>query len=270
MARSPHRNRRLRRTWRALALASGLTTAAMALTGASALAQGSSPEPDAALVARGQDVYGRACATCHGERGLGQDEAPAIANAGPAAIDFYIRTGRMPLERMGQPVRHGPQILTDAEKQALIAYIPTLSTDDEPGPEIPEIDGWQDGDLARGLELFTSNCVACHGPTAAGIAVGQRDVSSSLDVATPLEVAEAIRVGPGVMPVFGEDVLDQADMEAIVAWVVDLRQRETPGGAHLGRSGPVSEGFIAWIFGMGLLTAVMYLLGERAKDTDDA
>lgn len=269
MARSLRRNQRLRRTWRALALACGLTTAALALTGAGALAQGSST-PDDDLVLRGQDVYGRACATCHGERGLGEDQVPAIANAGAAAIDFYIRTGRMPLQDVGQPVRHGPQLLSDAEKQALIAYIPTLATDGDAGPPIPEIDAWEDADLARGLELFTSNCVACHGPTAAGIAVGQRDVSSPLDVATPLEVAEAIRVGPGVMPVFGEDVLDQEDMEAIVAWVMDLRQRESPGGAHLGRSGPVSEGFIAWIFGMGLLTAVMYLLGERAKDADDA
>ncbi len=273
MARSHHRHpwlaSRMRRVFRTLALCFGLVTAAMALTGATALAQSDPSTPDQQLLDRGRDVYGRACATCHGENGLGQDEAPAITDAGPATVDFYVRTGRMPLLRMDEPVRHREQRLTELERQALVAYVPTLG-DDDGGAPIPDVSGWEDADLARGLELFTSNCAACHGPTAAGIAVGQKDVSSNLEVATPLEIAEAIRVGPGVMPVFGEDVVDQHDLDAIVAWVMDLRQREAPGGAQIGRSGPVSEGFIAWIVGMGLLTAVMYLLGERAKDVDDA
>ncbi len=265
MARSP---RRLRRLWRGLALAFGLLTLAMALTAATT-ATAATQAPDESLLSRGQVLYGQRCATCHGERGLGQGDVPAIANAGPASIDFYISTGRMPLQRENERPVHRPQILTDDEKRALIAYVPTLATG-EVGPDIPDVSGWPDADLARGLELFTSNCAACHGPTAAGIAVGQRDVSSSLDVATPLEIAEAIRIGPGVMPVFGDDVVDQDDLDSIVAWVMDLRDRAAPGGAHIGRSGPVSEGFVAWIVGMGLLTAVMYLLGERAKDADDA
>lgn len=224
---------------------------------------------DADLLRRGQDVYGQRCALCHGEQGLGQGEVPGIAGAGVASIDFYLSTGRMPLTEVGERVRHREQIVTDEEKRALIAYIPTFPSDRQ-GPGIPSVDGYRTADIARGLELFTSNCAACHGPTAAGIAVGQKDVSSTLDVASPLEIAEAIRVGPGVMPVFGEDVVEQDDLESIVAWVMDLRTRATPGGATIGRSGPVSEGFVAWIVGLGMLTVVMYLLGERAKDDDDA
>lgn len=255
---------RRRTPWHALAALFAFITLSMGVTAAVATTQ---PDPDPALVRAGQDVYGARCALCHGEGGLGQGEVPGIVGVGAAAIDFVIRTGRMPIEQIDEPIRHGPQILSDGDREALIAYIPTLG--DERGPEIPDVSGWEEGDLARGLELFTSNCAACHGPTAAGIAVGQRDVSSNLDVATPLEIAEAIRIGPGVMPVFGEDQLDEEDLDAIIAWVVDLRAREAPGGAQIGRSGPVSEGFVAWIVGMGLLTVVMYLLGERSKDGDD-
>lgn len=238
------------------------------VVGITALAAAATAAPDEDLVRRGQDVYGQRCALCHGEQGLGQGEVPAIFDAGPASIDFYLSTGRMPLEEVGQRAVHRPQIVTDAEKEALLAYFATLAAN--PGAAIPTIDGYETANLARGLELFTSNCAACHGPTAAGIAVGQHDVSSTLDVATPLEIAEAVRIGPGVMPVFGEDVVGQDDLEAIVAWVMDLRDRAAPGGARLGRSGPVSEGFVAWFVGLGLLTVVMYLLGERAQEDDDA
>ena len=92
-----------------------------------------------------------------------------------------------------------------------------------------------------------TNCAACHGPTAAGIAVGQNDVSSNLEGVPPLEVAEAIRSGPGVMPVFSDDVLPEEDLKAVTNWVISLREREAPGGLSVGRSGPVSEGFVAWL-----------------------
>lgn len=249
---------------RALTLVFGVLTVVVGIT---AMAAATTTAPDDALVRRGQDVYGQRCALCHGEQGLGQGAVPGIADAGPASIDFYLSTGRMPLEEIDQPIRHRAQVVTDQEKAALLAWFANLSGG--AGPAIPTIDGYANANLARGLELFTSNCAACHGPTAAGVAVGQRDVSSNLDQASPLEIAEAIRIGPGVMPVFGEDVVGQDDLEAIVRWVLDLRERAAPGGAHLGRSGPVSEGFVAWFAGLGLLTIVMYLLGEHTQEGDD-
>lgn len=227
---------------------------------------------DTELVARGAEIYGAQCATCHGDQGRGispetnpSNYGPPLQGLGPAAFDFMIRTGRMPLEDPRDDVRHRPQILSDEQRRAVVAWSRTLPGN---GPDIPSIGAWQEADLARGLELFTTNCAACHGPTAAGIAVGQTDVSSNLDQATPLEIAEAIRVGPGVMPLFGEDVVDAEDLEAITRWVVHLRDRGAPGGLSVGRSGPVSEGAVAWVLGMGLLGIVMYLLGERSHDEE--
>ncbi len=225
------------------------------------------------LVERGQELFGARCALCHGENGRGIEDTdtpaygPSLIGVGPASVDFMLRTGRMPLENANQRLRHQEPKVTDEEREALIAFVTSLAPDQ--GPEIPDVEAFGEADLARGMELFTTNCAACHGPTAQGIAVGQRDVSSTLDQATPLEVAEAIRTGPGVMPVFSDEALPQDDVEALVAWVLHLRDREAPGGAAIGRSGPVSEGFIAWTLGLGLLTVIMYLLGEKSHGDDD-
>ncbi len=229
----------------------------------------SSGQPGDAI-ARGQDLYSQQCSLCHGEllRGVEEDGevlGPPILDVGPAGMDFVIRTGRMPLDDPGARVERGPQKMSDADREAIIAWTSTIMTG---GPEIPEVDP-ANGDLGHGRELFTNNCAACHGPTAAGIAVGERDIAPALTDATALEVAAAIRIGPGRMPVFGPDVYSQDDLDSVVAWVLDLRDREAPGGLRIGRSGPVFEGAVAWIVGLGLLLIVMYFLGGRTGDEDD-
>lgn len=237
-----------------------------------AAAQGASEavtEPDPSLVQRGEQLYGAHCALCHGAQGVGLEASgpsggPPLVGVGAASVDFMLRTGRMPATDQHAPLTRRPPAFDGAEREALIAYITSLGEDE--GPPIPDIEGWEDASLSAGLEQFTSNCAACHGPTAAGIAVGQRDVSSSLDVASPLEIAEAIRTGPGVMPLFSEEAMSEEQVEEVVAWVMNLRDRNSPGGIQFGRSGPVTEGVIAWVLGFGLLGIVMYLLGEKAGD----
>lgn len=236
--------------------------------GAAASAQSSEESAqDESLVERGQELYGARCALCHGESGRGGDGGPSLIGVGAASVDFYIRTGRMPLSSPDERPVHQEPKLNEEQKAALIAYVTSLPGE---GPDIPNIEGWSRAELTRGFEIFTENCAACHGPTAAGIAVGQRDISSNLEVSTPLEIAEAIRIGPGVMPLFGEDAISQEELEAVVAWVMHLRQREEPGGTSIGRSGPVTEGLVAWVVGLGGLAVVMYLLGEKQTGDDDA
>ena len=230
------------------------------------------PPLDPDLVELGDELFQTNCAMCHGSNGTGLDQegpagGPSLVGVGPASVDFMLRTGRMPMENQNDRLRRGPASFDGTERAALVAYVSSLAPGE--GPEIPDIADWQEASLSTGLELFTTNCAACHGPTAAGVAVGQHDISSNLAVATPIEIAEAVRTGPGVMPVFGRDVLSQEELEAVTRWVVELRDRESPGGVSIGRSGPVSEGFIAWLVGMGLLGIVMYLLGDKARDTTE-
>lgn len=223
-------------------------------------------QEDAERVERGSDIWGTQCALCHGELGRGlEGRGPDLRESGTASIDFYIRTGRMPLEDADQRVVRREPRLTDEERAAVLAfYAEAIQTG---GPDIPTIEPGT-ADLSHGRELFVQNCAACHGATGAGIAVGQRDVAPALDESTPIEIAEAIRVGPGRMPVFGQDIYTEDDVEAVTAWVLDLRDRAAPGGLQIGRSGPVSEGAIAWILGMGLLLIIIYVLGERATDEE--
>jgi ubiquinol-cytochrome c reductase cytochrome c subunit len=225
---------------------------------------------DDELVDRGANLFGSHCALCHGESGRGLEQpgpqaGPSLIGVGAASVDFMIRSGRMPMTDAQDRLRRGPQRFSDEDRQAIVAFIESLAPGE--GPDIPDVDDWEEGDLSLGLELFTRNCAACHGPTAQGIAVGRRDVSSTLDVASPIEIAEAIRSGPGVMPRFLEDTMDEEELLAVTAWVMELRDREAPGGWSFGRSGPVAEGFLAIVFRLGLLGVIMYLLGERT-DTE--
>lgn len=215
-------------------------------------------------VDRGENIWATQCALCHGELGRGlPGKGPDIRGVGTASIDFVIRTGRMPLEDASNRVQRSDPSMNEEEREAVVAYYDRAIRTG--GPDIPRIEPGQ-AELSRGRELFVQNCAACHGPTGAGIAVGQRDIAPALHAASPIEIAEAVRVGPGRMPVFGPDIYSEADVEDVTAWVLDLRHRAAPGGAQIGRSGPVSEGAIAWIVGMGLLLIVIYLLGERAQD----
>lgn len=270
---------RLRRALRALSIAAGVLTVvavvntAFTSTSAGATEATTTTSPDRDRIERGREIFGARCALCHGENGRGIEgtgpaRGPSLVGVGPASVDFMIRTGRMPIHHADERLQRRPPAFDDEERKALIAYVESLAPGE--GPEIPEVgDDWQQASLSEGMELFTTHCAACHGPTAQGIAVGQEDVSSSLDVASPLEIAEAIRVGPGVMPLFGEDVLSEHETEAILAWIMHLRERGAPGGAQIGRTGPVSEGLVAWVVGLGLLTVVMYLLGEKSSGDDD-
>lgn len=252
-----------------------LAVVAGSLNLAVAVAQDDRPGQDPELVARGQQLYDRACVLCHGDNATGLDRpgeagGPALVGVGSASVDFMLRTGRMPASDQRDRLRRRPPAYDETDIAALVAYITSLAPDDQSGPAIPVVDRYETADLASGREAFTTNCAACHGATAAGVAVGQTDVSSNLDVASPLEIAEAVRTGPGVMPRFGPDVLTDEDLDAVVKWVVNLRARESPGGLSVGRSGPVSEGFIAWLVGLGFLGVVMYLLGEKAGDKEPA
>jgi len=44
----------------------------------------------------GQILYNGHCASCHGIGGVGS-KGPELLNVGPAAVDFFLSTGRMPL-----------------------------------------------------------------------------------------------------------------------------------------------------------------------------
>src|SRR5207247_2598063 len=109
-------------------------------------------------VARGRALFVEGCSSCHGfdARGVA-DQGPSLVGAGAAAADFYLSTGRMPLDAPGrQPLREQPAY-DGADIDALVAYVASLG----PGPAIPDVVPAR-GDLAEGQRAFTTNCAGCH------------------------------------------------------------------------------------------------------------
>jgi ubiquinol-cytochrome c reductase cytochrome c subunit len=69
--------------------------------------------------------------------------------------------------------------------------------------------------------------------------------------------------GPANMPVFGDRNLTPEEKKAILNYLVHIRTLPDPGGHPLGRIGPVSEGLVGWLVGIGLLVVATVWIGAR-------
>lgn len=204
----------------------------------------------------GRQLYVTGCSSCHGLDGRGTPRGPSLESSGEASAYYYLSTGRMPLADETQP-RRKPAAYSRQEIDLLVDYVASLGN----GPPLPHLD-LKGADLAEGGVLFRSNCGPCH--TAAGIggALSSGGVAPSVQPAAPLEVAAAIRSGPGQMPLFGPEALSDEEVDSIVRYVRFLESPPTPGGAALGGAGPIPEGFVAWIFGVGSLILAVLWIGK--------
>jgi quinol---cytochrome-c reductase cytochrome c subunit len=220
---------------------------------------GAAAEPSGQVRDNPATLYLQNCASCHGPGGEGTALGPSLAGVGRASVDFYLRTGRMPLGEPGQQPRRQKPRFDDAQIRALVDYVGSWGT----GPDIPEVG--TSGDVRRGWELYTANCAACHAATGAGNAVGGGFVAVGLGQATDLEIAEAMLAGPGVMPKFS---LSQDDRDAIIAYVRYLRTLPAPGGAPIGGFGPVAEGFVAVAIGLTGVVLLVRFVGRRSHERE--
>lgn len=216
----------------------------------------------AAPPSAGQILYLRDCAFCHGSRGEGTRVAPPLIGVGAMAADFFLSTGRMPVATpINDPPRR-PPAYDRRQIDQLVAYVASLG----PGPPVPRVDP-SAGSLAEGAELYEVNCAACHSSAGIGGALTQGKEAPSILTSTPREIAEAMRLGgTGNMPVFGQDTLDQRQVESIVRYVQALQRPRDRGGLALGHIGPIAEGFIAWAVGLMLLVVFVRWTGTKAKE----
>ena len=229
--------------------------AAVALVLAPATAGGQEQDPD------GEALYLEGCSSCHGAGGEGiEGRGPSLEGSGEAAAYYYLSTGRMPLSNTGEQPRRKEPAYTGAALEALVEHVTSLGD----GPELPDIEGVEDADLAVGGELFRDNCQACHSASGAGGALSYGRAAPQLAPASPLEVAAAMRAGPGQMPVFGPDALSDEEVAEVTAYVEYLDDPADPGGLPIGRTGPIPEGFVAWFIGMGALVGLVAWIGTRS------
>jgi ubiquinol-cytochrome c reductase cytochrome c subunit len=214
----------------------------------------------------GRTEYAVACASCHGADLRGGPNAPNLRGAGAADVDWWVETGRMPAAVPWVDTPRRPPQLDPDQIDAVVGYVTRVAPG---GPAIPQVT--TGGDLQHGRALFVENCEHCHGAFGTGATVGGREAAPSLEYPTVTQVGEAVRVGVGTMPKFGEGQISQRDLIDLVTYVDWLRgRRQTPGGFDLGASGPVGEGAVAWIVAALGVTGCAWLLGTSIARKDRA
>lgn len=245
---------------RARRAAAAVTAVALAALATISFANPPTSNPNAEE-REGRRLFEEGCSSCHGFAGEGvPGRGPSLAGAGEAAADFYLRTGRMPLNQVGdEPLRSPPHYPED-EIHALVAYVGSLGR----GPAIPTVDP-ERGSLSEGMQLFGESCAGCHGIGGkGGVAIG--GYAPPLGEATPTQVAEAIRVGPYLMPPFSKAQLSNAEVDSIARYVELTKEPDDAGGWGIGHIGPVPEGLVAWLAAIAAILLVARLIGERGGE----
>lgn len=214
-----------------------------------------------AVAAAAALLYAQRCASCHGAIGQGSPVAPPLIGVPAVEVHFMLDSGRMPAVTPNVNEIRRPPAFSPQQIDALTAYVERLSV--RPDLAMPVV---APGDAVRGRALFDENCQQCHGAVANGASIGSDDVAPSLMGVPPLDVAEAVRAGPGIMPRFSRNALSDRDVDDIASYVayVQAHQRasdEDAGGFGLAHLGPVAEGLIAWIFGIGALLVFLRNVG---------
>ncbi|HEY4947165.1 MAG TPA: c-type cytochrome [Acidimicrobiales bacterium] len=216
----------------------------------------------AAFVAPGQALFASNCSSCHGREADGSTGvAPNLQGLGAGTVDFWVSTGRMPLAVAGVQATRKPPRFDRLQTLEIAAWVQSLTPG--VGTQIPVVNT-NSADLEAGGTLFTLNCAACHTITGAGDALMDGAYAPGLHLATTTQVVEAIRSGPGNMPRFGPGNITNTEARDIAAYIHGVIQHPSnPGGFALGGIGPVGEGFVGLLLGVGILMLVCFWIGDR-------
>jgi ubiquinol-cytochrome c reductase cytochrome c subunit len=241
-------------------------------------AQADSTESQDELVREGRELFLVGCAFCHGQNGEGvltqggDQYGPALTDVGAAAVDFQVGTGRMPMSTPGNQAQDKEVVYSDDEIEALAAYVASLGT----GPAIPDRELYDPSTLSdeeydeyvvRGGQIFLTNCTACHNFEGSGGAMPRGQYAPKIRGVDPKYVYEAMLTGPQSMDTFSDGNIPPDDKKAVIAYLETLDEQPNYGGFTLGGLGPVSEGLIAWLVGMGALVAFAVWIAAQTTRT---
>ncbi|WP_371365021.1 c-type cytochrome [Jatrophihabitans sp. GAS493] len=261
------KSRQGRKTWRkritsvlVLGAALGAMGGAYAMFATSSGADGTSSSQ--ADIDAGQQLFESSCITCHGANLQGiKDRGPSLAGVGGAAVYFQVSTGRMPASGQGAENLRKTAKFDEQQTEQLAAFVQSIAG----GPEVPQGNLLLGDDkLAEGGELFRLNCASCHGSTGKGAPLSAGAVAPGLNEATDRQIYTAMLTGPENMPVFGDNQLTPDQKKAIVTYVRSLQTAKDPGGSGIDRIGPVSEGLVLWVAGVGALVIAVLWIGAKS------
>jgi ubiquinol-cytochrome c reductase cytochrome c subunit len=225
--------------------------------------------PPKSYVDAGRELFAQNCSSCHGNEANGvgpEGEAtigPNLQGVGAATVDFWVASGRMPAADVKAVEAERRQArLTPTQALEIAAWVNSLYPA-VPAVPHPHLAG---ANQSVGADLFSLNCAACHTIEGSGDALAYGTNAPSLEnrTITAQQVVEAIRTGPANMPRFSGNLTD-AQVRDITSYVTGRLQHPTnPGGFALGGVGPVAEGFVALLIGVGGLALICFWIGERS------
>ena len=249
------------------ALLLGLVVVALlygSLTRSGGTAEASAPPASQQDITAGKDLFEANCSSCHGLQAQGTDQAPSLVGAGAAAVYFQMSTGRMPAKEVGAENERKPVTFSLAEIYLIADYVAALGG----GPPIPTAQqvSTVGADTALGSQLYSANCAQCHGFAGAGGALTYGKDAPALTESTPTQIYTAMLTGPEAMPVFADGVLSPQAKRDIIAYITQTRVEPNPGGFSLGRTGPITEGLVIFLGGLGFLVVVAMWITAKRRD----
>ena len=196
-----------------------------------------------AAVAEGLDLYATNCVACHGAAGEGMAAYPALDNEGVRLMDAgdlfrTIERGRYNTAMAAYGAEEGG-IFTDMQVHSLVTLIQDAPWDavaarvDELGLTPPpvavaeiddaliaDIQALPGGDvLASGLQIYATNCVACHGANGEGTTLAP--ALNTDELRSRLGDADIVRIVaqgvPGTLMAGWERALEPAQIDAVTA-----------------------------------------------------
>lgn len=223
-------------------------------------------EPAQPTVKLGQELFNANCSSCHGIAGQGVSRprpgagdvtgaGPSLHEVGALAADFYLRTGFMPLANIHAEPSNQRVLFSGKEIEAITEFIASLGG----GPAVPHTEP-STASLAQGFKLFTEDCAGCHQSLARGGFVTGARVPPLQGIAAT-QIAEAVRIGPYLMPRFSTRQIPNGQLNSIIKYVLWTNHPVNRGGWSIGNLGPIPEGMVAWL--AALLLAVACLAVSR-------
>src|SRR4029077_2239686 len=104
-------------------------------------------------------------------------------------------------------------LLDEQQIRALVRFVASFGG----GPPIPRPHP-ERGNVSEGMQLLPEHCAGWHQSVArGGVVTGAR--VPPLTKASPVEIAEAVRTGPYVMPAFGKTQISNAQLDSIIRYV---------------------------------------------------
>jgi ubiquinol-cytochrome c reductase cytochrome c subunit len=249
------------------ALLLGLVVVALlygSLTRSGGTAEASAPPASRQDITAGKDLFEASCSSCHGLQAQGTDQAPSLVGAGAAAVYFQMSTGRMPAKEVGAENERKPVTFSLAQIYLIADYVAALGG----GPPIPTAQqvSTVGADTALGSQLYSANCAQCHGFAGAGGALTYGKDAPPLTESTPTQIYTAMLTGPEAMPVFADGVLSPQAKRDIIAYITQTRVEPNPGGFSLGRTGPITEGLVIFLGGLGFLVVIAMWITAKRRD----